>query len=168
MCQRSAGRTILVSAIVVLIAGAGVAIGAASPALPRAGAWKLTPIGSQTGLVSAAFTVTGRRTVVDLHARFKRIQACAGGSAEVKGTLKMRLVTVGNGIREWAVAGGRNPSGGLSAVPVDLTIGGTKQVDATLNIGFPTKGQRGAGELNWGRLSGGIQPCVNAYYVVAG
>ncbi|MGO9752365.1 MAG: hypothetical protein ACLP8S_04265 [Solirubrobacteraceae bacterium] len=84
------------------------------------------------------------------------------------GTLNMKIVTVGNGIREWAIAGGRNPSGGLSAIPVDLTINGTKQVDATLDIGFPTRSQRGAGELNWGRSSGGIPPCVNAYYVVAG
>ena len=158
----------LVSAIVVLLAGVGVAIGAASPAPPRSGVWKLTPIGSETGLVSAGFRVTGSRTVTDLHATLKRIQACAGGSAEVKGTLKMKIVTVGNGIREWAIAGGRNPSGGLSAIPVDMTINGTRQVDATLTIGFPTKGQPGAGELNWGRLSGGIQPCVNAYYVVAG
>ena len=58
-------------------------------------------------------------------------------------------MSVGNGIREWAIAGGRKPNGGLSAIPVDLTINGTKQVDATLTIGFLTKGQPGAGELDW-------------------
>ena len=62
--------------------------------------------------------VTGGRTVTGLHAEFKRVEACAVGSAEVKGTLKLKIVTVGHGIPEWAVAGGRNSSGGLSAIPV--------------------------------------------------
>lgn len=65
------------------------------------------------------------------------------------------VVSVGDGIREWAIAEGRNPNGGLSAIPVDLPINGTKRVDATLTIGFPTKGQPGAGELNWDGSPGG-------------
>jgi hypothetical protein len=66
------------------------------------------------------------------------------------------------------VGSGRNPSGGVASTPVDLTIDGRKQVNATLTIAFPAKSEAGAGELNWGAIEGGIQACGVAYYVVAG
>lgn len=166
--RAKAFRAIAVATVGLLVACAGLAYATASPAPPNLGAWRLEPIGSANGLKSGGFTVVKHRIVTDLHAKLRSIDGCAGGSATVRGALKMKVVTVGDGIREWSVASGRNPSGGLSAIPVDLMIDGHRQVDATLTIGFPTKGQRGAGELNWGTPEGGIPPCVNAYYVVAG
>jgi hypothetical protein len=170
MNRNSSGRRIVVVVVVVVafVVLAQLALAAGSPAPPRAGAWKFDPIGSDTGLVSGGFTVTKNKTVVDLHGKVKREQDCASGSATVKGTLKMKVVTIGSGIRQWSVGSGRNPSGGLASIPVDLTIGGAKQANATITIAFPVKGQRGAGELNWGSIVGGIQQCVNAYYVVPG
>jgi len=150
--RKANNRTIALLAIIAFAAcasAAQLALAAGSPAPPRAGTWKLTPSGAEAGLISGGLTVTTGRKASDVHAKLSR-------------------TTLGQGIRQWVVGSGRNPSGGVASTPVDLTIDGTKQVNATLTIAFPSKSERGAGELNWGPIEGGIQACGVAYYVVAG
>ena len=172
MSKRASRRGIVGAGLAIIALPVQLAFSAASPTPPppRPGAWTLRPIGSGTGLSSGGFTLTSSRTVIDLHAKISRttIAACASGTAEVKGPLRLSVVTIGQGIRQWTVGSGRNTSGGLASVPVNLTIDGRRQANATITIAFPVPGQAGAGELNWGPIETGIQDCVHPYYVIAG
>jgi hypothetical protein len=129
---------------------------------PAAGKWKFQPL---TGLVSGGFTLVGK-TVKDVHGKAKHQTGCASGNFTVAGKFKITQVTFIGKHRQWTVGSGRNPSGGLAARPIHLTVGGHKQVDATMSIAFPGAGQLGAGQIDWGVSQvQGISPCSVAYHV---
>ncbi len=168
MGQRRFARTFALAAVATVAASAQAVNMAeaktAAPPPPASGAWKLVPIGA-SGLVSARFTVS-HRTVSGLHGTFTKRPGCASGTFTVGGRSTIRDVALAGGVHDWAVASGRNRPGGLAATPIDLTIGGHTEVDANITLGFPERNLKGAGEINWGPVSGGIQPCTILYYAV--
>ncbi len=164
------GCALVVGGISIASAGA-LAAQPAHPAgatAPRVGRWKLVPSGAEAGLVSGAFRLTKNKAVSNLHAKVAGSSECAGGAVGVAGSLKISQATFSQGDQQWEVGSGLNADGGAAATPIKLTIGGKTQVDATISLTFPSTSQRGAGEINWGPVTGGIQPCGFAYYVVRG
>ena len=164
-------RTLVLIALAALLPASALASRPAHPARatapPRAGAWTMVPSGAEAGLISGTFTVTASTAVTDIRARAARRSGCTGGAVEVDGTLKISETNFGQGA-QWEVGSGRNAGGGAAATPIDLTVGGRRQVDATLTLAFPSaKGIGSSGEINWGAGSG-LQPCGFAYTVKPG
>jgi hypothetical protein len=170
MKHRLARILILVAPVAALpasaLAGERAHPAAATPP-PRAGTWTMVPLGAEPGLVSGTFTVTASRTVTAIHATVAARTGCAGGAVKVKGKLKLSQTNFGQGA-QWETGKGRNASGGAAATPIDLTVGGKRQVNATITLAFPSaKGVGSSGEINWGAGSG-LQPCGFAYTVRPG
>lgn len=155
MTQKLACALVLVTAVAFLpapaVAGQPAHLARAT-APPRAGAWTLVPSGAEAGLISGTFTVTTSRTVTDIRGKVAPRSGCAGGAVNVKGKFKISEANFGQGA-QWEVGSGRNASGGAAATPIDLTVGGKRQVNATLTLAFPSAtGVGSSGEINWGRV----------------
>jgi hypothetical protein len=110
--------------------------------------------------------VTKSKQVTDIHGKFAKTPECAAGAFTVKGSFKISRTTFGHDARQWELGSGHNPSGGAKPTPIQLTIGGRKELDATITLVFAGSGQQSAGEINWGiGPIPGFQPCTIAYRV---
>lgn len=162
-------RTVVPIAIVALGSASAFADRPAHPASastppPRAGAWAMVPQAAEAGLISGTFDVTASEMVTDIRAKVAGRTGCAGGAVKVKGSFKISETNFGQGA-QWELGKGRNAAGGAAATPIHLTVGGRRQVDATITPAFPSAtGVGSSGEINWGEGSG-LQTCGVAYTV---
>jgi hypothetical protein len=150
------------------LAGA-IAHAAKSLAPPRAGTWTMVPTATNPGLLSGRFTVKGM-SVTHLQAKAAKTTECAGGALKVSGSVAIVEAALAHGHHQWEVASGGNAVGGgsLQPTPVSLTVAGQREVNATMTIAFPTKGEKSTGEIGWGDDGTGFQTCAVAFTVKQG
>jgi hypothetical protein len=118
------------------------------------------------GLISGKFKVTKSKHMTGIHGKFAKTPECASGTFTVTGSFKISQTTFGHGIHQWELGSGHNASGGSRPSPIQLTIGGHKEPDATITMVFAGSGQQSAGEINWGvGQIPGFQPCTIEYRV---
>ena len=147
------GGAMLVSAL----AAAGAAFGthvATKPPPPRAGGWKLIPVGPRGpgGLVSGSFTVSESQVVTSLRAQVLKSPTCSGGTLRLDPTTHPQVVYVqGGGYNKWVVdsVAGVGAATNVQPTAVVYTLGGARRLGSTLSISFPLGQGKGSGSIVW-------------------
>jgi hypothetical protein len=138
------------------------------PPPPAAGRWTMTATALYPEVKSGSLTVKGQ-TVTGLHGTMKVSQGCPGGSFKVTGGVPIIEANLGHGHEQWEVASGGSAVGGgaLQPTSIALTVGHTREVNATMEIAFPAPGEKSLGAIGWGDDGTGSQDCLIEFTVTA-